>query len=121
MDLRLEANKLQAEHGLEVRLVRIPREIMEKNRTSVTFFEVATLEAQPIYKGSRKNRGVDIKLVSFLPSLAEVPEEELEALNKRAIKHGFDFIDFWAIDFDYEMGSHSSIIGKPIEQGRTAN
>jgi adenine-specific DNA-methyltransferase len=104
MDLRLEANKLQAEHGIEVRLVRIPREIMEKNRTSVTFFEVATLEARPVYKDSHKNRAVDIKLVNFLPSLAEVPENELEALNKRAIKHGFDFIDFWAVDFDYVDG-----------------
>jgi adenine-specific DNA-methyltransferase len=104
MDLRLEANKLQAEHAIEVRLVRIPREIMEKNRTSVTFFEVATLEAQPIYRDSHKNRAVDIKLVNFLPSLAEVPEDELEALNKRAIKHGFDFIDFWALDFDYVDG-----------------
>ena len=104
MDLRLEANKLQAELGLDVRLIRIPREIMEKNRTSVTFFEIATLEAKPIYKGPGKNRAVDIKLVSFLPSLAEVPEEELEALNERAIKHGFDFIDFWAVDFDYRDG-----------------
>ena len=77
---------------------------MEKNRTSVTFFEVATLEAQPIYRDSHKNRAVDIKLVNFLPSLAEVPEDELEALNKRAIKHGFDFIDFWALDFDYVDG-----------------
>ncbi len=104
MDLRLEANKLQAELGLEIRLIRIPREIMEKNRSSVTFFEVATLEAQPVYQGSGKERGVDIKLVNFLPSLAEVPEEELEALNERAIKHGFDFIDFWAVDFDFRDG-----------------
>ena len=101
MDLRLDANRLQAEHAIEIRLVRIPREIMEKNRISVTFFEIATLEAEPIYKGSGKERSVDIKLVSFLPSLAEVPEEELEALDERAMKHGFDFIDFWAVDFDY--------------------
>lgn len=104
MDLRLEANKLQAEFGLEIRLIRIPREIMEKNRTSVTFFEVATLEAQPVYRGSGKERTVDVKLMTFLPSLAEVPEEELETLNKRAVKHGFDFIDFWAVDFDYRDG-----------------
>jgi adenine-specific DNA-methyltransferase len=104
MDLRLEANRLQAEHAIEVRLVRIPREIMEKNRTSVTFFEVATLEAQPVYKNSPKDRAVDIKLMTFLPSLAEVPEDELEALGERAIKHGFDFIDFWAVDFDYVDG-----------------
>jgi hypothetical protein len=105
MDLRLDANRLQAEHAVEIRLVRIPREIMERNRTSVTFFEIATLEAEPVYKGSGKERSVDIKLVSFLPSLAEVPEEELKAINERAVRHGFDFIDFWAIDFDYREGT----------------
>jgi len=104
MDLRLEANRLQAELEIEIRLIRIPREIMEKNRTSVTFFEIATLEAQPVYGDSGKERTVDIKLLSFLPSLAEVPEEELEALGKRALKHGFDFIDFWAVDFNYRDG-----------------
>ena len=29
-------------------------------------------------------------------------EKELKALEERAIKHGFDFIDFWAVDFDYQ-------------------
>jgi len=44
---------------------------------------------------------VDIKLTRFLPSLAEVPTKELEALKERAIQSGFDFIDFRAVDFDY--------------------
>ena len=39
--------------------------------------------------------------VKFLPSLAEVPTKELEALKERAVKSGFDFIDFWAVDFDW--------------------
>jgi len=104
MDLRLHANSLQAELGMEIRLLRIPREIMERNRTEVTFFEIATLEAEPVYKKAGGNKAIDIKLKRFLPSLAEVPEKELEALQERAIKHGFDFIDFWAIDFDYRDG-----------------
>ncbi len=45
---------------------------------------------------------VDIKLTRFLPSLAEVPTKELESIKERAIKSGFDFIDFWAIDFDWK-------------------
>jgi len=44
---------------------------------------------------------VDIKLTKFLPSLAEVPSKELEVLKQRVIKSGFDFIDFWAVDFDW--------------------
>jgi hypothetical protein len=104
MDLRLEAHSLQSELGIEVRLLRIPREIMERNRNQVTFFEIATLEAEPVYKRNGKEKTVDIKLRKFLPSLAEVPEKELEALEHRAMKHGFDFIDFWAVDFDYQDG-----------------
>src|SRR6202521_1154174 len=104
MDLRLHSNSLQAELGIEIHLLRIPREIMERNRTEVTFFEVATLEAEPVYKKADIKKAVNIKLTRFLPSLAEVPEKELEALQERAIKHGFDFIDFWAIDFDYRDG-----------------
>jgi adenine-specific DNA-methyltransferase len=104
MDLRLEAHRLEAELGVEIRLLRIPREIMEKNRTEVTFFEIATLEAEPVHKRTNGKPVVDIKLTRFLPSLAEVPAKELAALQERAIKHGFDFIDFWAIDFDYKEG-----------------
>jgi hypothetical protein len=104
MDLRLQANSLQAELGIEIRLVRIPREIMEKNRTQVTFFEIATLQAEPVITKAEKKRVVNIKLKTFLPSLAEIPEKELEALEQCAIKHGFDFIDFWGVDFDYRDG-----------------
>jgi len=50
------------------------------------------------------NKVVDIKLKKFVPSLAEVPSKELEALKERTIKSGFDFIDFWAVDFDYQDG-----------------
>ena len=28
----------------------------------------------------------------------------MEALKERAIKSGMDFIDFWAVDFDWEPG-----------------
>ena len=30
-----------------------------------------------------------------------MPSKELEALKERAVKSGFDFIDFWAVDFNY--------------------
>ena len=104
MDLRMEVQKQEKELGIEIRLLRIPREIMEKNRTEVPFFEIATLEAEPVYKKKGKEKTVNIKLTNFLPSLAEVPNKELKALEERAAKHGFDFIDFWAIDFDYKDG-----------------
>ncbi len=102
MDLRLTCAALENELGIKIKLIPIPREIMEKNRqTPPPFLEVATLEAEPIYKTEQGARIVDIKLKRFLPSLAEVPTKELEAIQERAMQSGFDFIDFWAVDFDW--------------------
>jgi adenine-specific DNA-methyltransferase len=102
MDLRLICHEVEASEGVQMKLIPIPREIMEKNCTSPPpFLEVAVLEAEPI---NRKDGSVDVKLTKFLPSLAEVPSKELEALRERTLKSGFDFIDFWAVDFDYQDG-----------------
>ena len=46
MDLRLVCHELEASEGVLIKLIPIPREIMEKNRTSPPpFLEVAVLEA----------------------------------------------------------------------------
>jgi adenine-specific DNA-methyltransferase len=122
MDLHLLVNALVQELGVKLKLVQIPREIMEKNRKSPPpFLEVAVLTAEPVYRKattevvttnkkarsedfSPQTRTVDIKLTQFLPSLAEVPTKELEAIKERAIASGFDFIDFWAVDFNWHPG-----------------
>lgn len=105
MDLRLTCNALEAEHGVRIKLIPIPREIMEKNRKEPPpFLEMAVLEAQPVLKKQAGKTVVDIKLMTFIPSLAEVPSKELAALKERAVRSGFDFIDFWAVDFDYRPG-----------------
>jgi hypothetical protein len=105
MDLPMVCADLEKELGVKIKLIRIPREIMERNRKDPPpFFEVASLQAEPVYRTKGDKRTVDIKLTSFLPSLTEVPEKELTALQERAIKSGFDFIDFWAVDFNYHPG-----------------
>lgn len=97
MELALKKQALEAETGVAIRLKYIPREIMEPNRTEVQFFEAGVLEARPIVQDGK----VDVELVHFVPALAEAPEKELEALRERAIRSPFDFIDFWAVDFEY--------------------
>jgi adenine-specific DNA-methyltransferase len=105
MDLRLVCHEIEHADDIKIKLIPIPREIMEKNRTSPPpFLEVAVLDAEAVYKSVDGKKVVDIKLKKFVPSLAEVPTKELEALKERAIKSGFDFIDFWAVDFDYQDG-----------------
>lgn len=102
MELRQHCLSLEAELGVKMKLVPIPREIMEKNRTSPPpFLEMAVLDAKPVTKTEKAGTRVDVKLTKFLPSLSEVPGKELEALKERAVKSGFDFIDFWAVDFDW--------------------
>jgi adenine-specific DNA-methyltransferase len=106
MDLRLTIAALEKELGVTLKLIQIPREIMEKNRKGPPpFLEVAVLEADAVVrKANKKDQlpAVDVKLTRFLPSLAEVPSRELEEIKERAIKSGFDFIDFWAVDFDWK-------------------
>lgn len=97
MELSRKKEALEAETGVTIRLKYIPREIMEPNRTEVQFFEAGALEAKPIIKGGK----VDVELVGFIPALAEAPEAELAALRERAVRSPFDFVDFWAVDFDY--------------------
>jgi len=105
MDLRLYTQALEHETSVKLKLIPIPREIMERNRINPPpFLEMAVLEAAPVVRTDGKEKRVDIKLTKFLPSLAEVPSKELEALKERAVKSGFDFIDFWAIDYDYHDG-----------------
>jgi hypothetical protein len=57
-----------------------------------------------IEKNEKSQKTVDIKLSNFVASLTEVPSRELEALQERAVESGFDFIDFWAVDFDWRPG-----------------
>jgi len=105
MDLRLVCQEIEASEGVRIRLLTIPREIMEKNRTTPPpFFEIALLEVEPVYKKASGKKKVDIRLKRFIPSLAEVPTREIEAIKERAAKDGFDFIDFWAVDFNWQEG-----------------
>ncbi|PIP69930.1 MAG: site-specific DNA-methyltransferase, partial [Nitrospirae bacterium CG22_combo_CG10-13_8_21_14_all_44_11] len=73
MDLRLVCHEIEHADNVKIKLIPIPREIMEKNRTTPPpFLEVAVLEAEPIYKTVNGKKVVDIKLTKFVPSLAEV-------------------------------------------------
>ena len=120
MDLRLVCHEIEHADDVKIKLIPIPREIMEKNRTTPPpFLEVAVLEAEPVYKTIDGKKVVDIKLKKFVPSLAEVPTKELEALKERAIKSGFDFIDFWAVDLTIRTDSPLNITGRHTGQERT--
>lgn len=105
MELKRKLEALTAETGVKIRPFQIPREIMEPNRNEVQFFEAGALEAIVVRTPSPPAGGAesfDVHLMHFIPALAEAPEAELEMLRERAVKSPFDFIDFWAIDFDWD-------------------
>jgi len=100
MELTIRKQAFESEYGVQIKLIYIPREIMESNRTECQFFEAGYLKASIL---KSKDGKLDIVLDNFIPSLAEAPEAELIALRERSVKSPFDFIDFWAVDFEYHQ------------------
>ncbi|MCC2672390.1 MAG: adenine-specific methylase, partial [Armatimonadetes bacterium] len=45
------------------------------------------------------------RLLRFYPGLPISPKPAAPALQERAERSGFDFLDYWAVDFEYEPGT----------------
>jgi DNA modification methylase len=82
--------------GIDLRLLVIPREVMDRRAVEagdVHFYELAHLELEV-----KQNKGV---VTIFLKNFA-IPSPELIPPDVRdKIKHWSDYIDFWAVDWDY--------------------
>ena len=98
MELHQAVKSIEAEHGITLQLIRIPREVMEKNHKSPPFLAPAFLEAEPVY---HNDGTVDICITEFIPNFSEVPLKELEKIESMSAENPFDFIDFWAVDFEW--------------------
>jgi adenine-specific DNA-methyltransferase len=90
-DLAGARQALSAESGMAIRVLSIPREIMEPNAGSCPFFEPGSVEARVVSDGGR----VDVELLRVRPARLDRPEAE------GVTRAPLDFIDFWAVDFDY--------------------
>ena len=92
------SQNLLKEHGVKLRLLNIPREVMEKNAVEageVRFFDLAHLEAEIIPDGKNKRR-IKVALKDFV-----IPDTDLIPDDVRAkIKKWSDYIDYWAVDWD---------------------
>ncbi len=98
MEFHQTMEAIKASHGITLQPIRIPREVMEKNRKSALFLAPAYLQAEPVY---HQDGTVDIRLTDFVPDFAEIPANQLEKNKDLAAKKPFDFIDFWAVDFEW--------------------
>jgi adenine-specific DNA-methyltransferase len=83
--------------GIQLSLLNIPREIMDKRAVDngdVQFFEMAYLETDV----KQTKTGVQIILKDFvIPNLDLIPKEV-----KKLVKKWSDFIDYWSVDWDYK-------------------
>ncbi|MCU1494511.1 MAG: putative methylase domain protein [Acidimicrobiaceae bacterium] len=80
--------------GIDLRLVRIPREVLEKRAVEqgdIRFFELAALSV-----GRKKTgRKVTLALEDFVIPLDDVPADV-----QKAVTHWSQWIDYWAVDWD---------------------
>ena len=90
-----EVAKQQAsEAKLNVRFLRIPREVMEQQAVvqgDVQFFELASLQVDVLKQG----RAVTLRLSDFMVPPDDVPDEV-----RQAVTRWEQWIDYWAVDWD---------------------
>jgi hypothetical protein len=84
--------------GIKLILLNIPREVMEQqavDKGDIQFFELAYLDVDV---KQEKGRKVIIALKDFvIPNTELIPEEI-----RSKIKKWSDYIDYWAIDWDFQ-------------------
>jgi adenine-specific DNA-methyltransferase len=97
-DFAFELNEVARQQAalanIEMRFVRIPREVLEKRAVEqgdIRFFELAALSASVETQG----RAVTVTLSDFVIPVDDVPQDV-----QRAITHWSQWIDYWAVDWN---------------------
>jgi len=97
-DFAFELNELAKQQAkqanVDVRFLRIPREVLEKKAVEqgdIHFFELASLDAALKTKGMKST----VAIKDFVIPLDDVPSEI-----QKQITHWSQWIDYWAVDWD---------------------
>jgi len=96
MNLNQLAPQQAGAAGIKLTLYQIPNDVMDRRAKSadVRFYSLAYLEAE-IH--TVQARTVQVKLTDFvIPDLDLIPAAVREKVSRWS-----DFIDYWAVDFDY--------------------
>ena len=98
-DFALDANETMKQiadsAGIDLRFLRIPREVLEQkavDQGDIRFFELAALSVDWRCVG----REVFIELTDFIAPHFDVPQDVRDA-----VREWSDWIDYWAVDWDY--------------------
>jgi hypothetical protein len=93
-ELNEVAKQQAAAANIQMRFLRIPRDVMDKRAVAqgdIHFFELAALSV----KTKAEKRTVTLELADFVIPPDDVPEEA-----RKAVKHWSQWIDYWAVDWD---------------------
>jgi len=93
-ELNEVASQQAAQAGINVRFVRIPREVLESKAVEagdIKFFELAALSVDV----KTKKKEVTLSLTDFI-----IPPDDVPADVQKAISHWSQWIDYWAVDWD---------------------
>ena len=95
LDMNETAQQIAAQAGIEMRFLRIPREVLEPKAVAqgdIRFFELAALDVA----WTCQNRELSVELRDFM-----APPDDVPADVRAAVRRWEDWIDYWAVDFDY--------------------
>ncbi len=96
------AKMAKAQHGVTLRLLNIPREVMDRRAVDagdVQFFDLAYLEVdvRSTGKGAQASRRIKVRLKDFvIPNTDLLPDDVRSKIRKWS-----DYIDYWAVDWDF--------------------
>ena len=90
------AQQFAAVNKVDLKFKKIPREVLEKKAVEqgdIKFFEMASLEV----KTKKLKSSLSVSLENFIVPPDDVPQEV-----QKNIGHWSQWIDYWAIDWDYK-------------------
>ncbi|MFH1676768.1 MAG: site-specific DNA-methyltransferase, partial [bacterium] len=94
--VRKTADGFEKKLGIIIRLKTIPNEITDQIfGSSVHFSELSKMNAKAVFYEHNNQRAYDVRLIDFSPSFSAFLSSEKIAFR------GLDFLDFWAVDFEY--------------------
>ncbi len=94
-DLNETAKQMAADANIRLTFKKIPREVLEKKAVEqgdIAFYELAALAVE--VKPSKER--ISVELQNFFVPPDDIPEDV-----KNAIQHWSQWIDYWAVDWDY--------------------
>jgi hypothetical protein len=95
-ELNETARDVTTQARVDIIFRKIPREVLEKKaieQGDIRFFELAALKVTL----KQKKREAILELADFVVPPDDVPEDV-----RTAIKHWSQWIDYWAVDWDYK-------------------